>query len=150
MAKANPNYQKPHSHDAGALIKKEVRSGSGDMALAALFKDICQETSIDTNKFSWFMELYLSDRRNGVPQNVKDRASVRGNVRKELLSDNLSWKVFCKALRFIDVEKFELSIMLVHKSGSKTYHSIKPISLGEANYYPGTNLAEYLPKGGNK
>jgi len=134
MKHTNPNYKKPHSFNSDKAMSTAT-SGSADFALGVLREEIYKELKIDHNRFTEYMDNYLLDRRNGIPQNVKDRASARGNVRKEIIAPNITWKVLCKALRFINVRKFKLSVELTHSNGLVTYHSTATINLGEPNYH---------------
>lgn len=103
-------------------------TGGTDGILANLFKNILNELRITAGRGSrWedLMRTFLGDRRNGVRQNDRDRSSARGNLAKELLKDKMSWKVFCKGMRFIGLIRFELTIVAHHSSGLVTTHTTK-------------------------
>lgn len=104
-------------------IGQEIRFGGVDSVLSALFRKIIYQTGIGTARFNQLMEQFLSDKRNLIPQNIKERSSARGNLRKELLKSTMTWKVFCKGLSFLNITKFEISIRLHHANGVVTEHS---------------------------
>lgn len=143
MKEAKKNYKTPNSYNSDKEVAKEIASGGADSILAILFRDILTVCRLDHGKLSWLMERFLSDRRNGIPQNVKDRASARGNIRKEIFGESISWKVLFKALRFINVSKFQVTLTLYHDNGKTTTHGTKIINLGDPIYYDGTNLEPY-------
>lgn len=100
-----------------------VRSGGVDGILASLYQNILISLNINATRFNILMEQYLSDKRNGVSDNIRDRSVDRGNARKELLKPYMTWKVFCKGLRFINVRSFEITVRLHHPNKTITEHS---------------------------
>ena len=106
----------------GGVFERNVRRSSTESILAALYRNILKKLGIENMAFDKLMECFLRDPRNGIPANIKERSSARGNLRKELLRDYMTWKVFCKGLRFINVPRFSITICLHHRNGNKTYH----------------------------
>lgn len=100
-----------------------VQSGGVDSILASLFHSILVSLNINGTKFNILLEQFLSDKQNGLADNIRDRSNIRGNLRKELLKPYMTWKVFCKGLRFINVQSFEIVIRLHHPNKSITEHS---------------------------
>jgi len=100
-----------------------VQSGSMDGILASLFHSILISLNVNATKFNILMEQYLSDKQNHVSDNIRDRSSTRGNLRKALLKPHMTWNVFCKGLLFINVRSFEIVIRLHHSNKSITEHS---------------------------
>ena len=82
-------------------IGEPVRTGSTDSILANLFQQILKLCGVETMTFNRLMNDYLNDIRNNIPQNVKEKSSARGNLRKALLRQTMTWKVFCQGLRFL-------------------------------------------------
>lgn len=111
-------------------IEREVRSGSIDSILAVMFRKMMSELGISQQKFNMLMEKYLGDPRNNIPQNMKDRATERGNMRRELMRTTMTWKVLCKGIRFLNVWKFSITFRLHHANKVVTEHSMT-INLGE-------------------
>jgi hypothetical protein len=74
------------------------------------------------------MERYLRSKAPQLPQNTKERSSVRGNLRKEFMKNTMTWRVFYRGLSFINVVKLELVVVL-HSVGRKhpTVHQMQVI-----------------------
>lgn len=102
-------------------IADPIYNGGTDSVLSGLFRVIMFNLNIDIMKFSRLMDRYIINA--GIPYNSKDSTSVRGNLKKELLSDKMSWKVFVKGLIFLNIQKFELKIKLYHHNDIVTEHS---------------------------
>lgn len=100
-----------------------LKSGGVDSILASLFQSILVELGVNAAKFNVLMEQFLSDHRNQLPENIRDKSNVRGNLRKELLKPHMTWKVFCKGLRFLNISRFEIAITLHHSTRPPTTHS---------------------------
>lgn len=127
-------------------IGGEVKTASTDSILASLYQnilDICLGRSIQ--KFNHLMEDFLADVRNNIPQNIKERSSARGNLRKELLRPVMTWKVFCKGLRFLKVKRFSVIIRLYHANGSTTDHE-RHIQLGDFDDNANTQGPTKIPE----
>ena len=113
-------------------IGESVRTGSTDSILANLFQQILKLCGVEMTTFNRLMNDYLNDVRNNIPQNVKEKSSARGNLRKALLRQNMTWKVFCQGLRFLKFKKFSITISLYHANGKVTHH-VQHIQLGDLN-----------------
>lgn len=139
---------------------KMVSPGAGSSSiLSKLFKQIIysigiaspnildknDDSFIVSNRWSQLMDDYLSDSRNSIPQNIRERSSARGNLQKELLNNKgMSWRVFCKALRFLGVVRFELTITTKFENSPHDYVFKESINLGHKVPYP-----KELPTGGS-
>lgn len=92
--------------------------------LASLFRSILADWNVGTMEWGRFMHRYL----NG-PTNARrnkpgaDQASTRANIAKELLDEQMTWKVFCKGLIFLCFPKVKITVELSRGSITKT-HSI--------------------------
>lgn len=92
--------------------------------LARLFRRILFENQIDVLKWSYLMDRYLDDPRNGIPKNGKDRSSARGNLNKELRRETMTWKVFRKALQFLGPTSIRFEIHLTWPNKKITTHHL--------------------------
>lgn len=88
------------------------------------------------------MDDFLSDSRNCIGQNKKDRSQHRGNLAKELQREEMSWKVFTKGLRFLGVKKFEIKITAFHSDNTISEHT-DIVNLGER--VPYQRGVQYVP-----
>lgn len=113
------------------------KSGGSDSILANMFANIINDTGINFDKWNNLMNTYIRDPRNSIPNNDRDQSSERGNLRKELLKEKMTWKVFCKGMRLLNFPRFDLTLTVYHSDAKKTIssHTIK-ISLGQANEEP--------------
>lgn len=95
---------------------KRVREARG--VLSAIWRQFLALRNIDGFQWDRLMRNYLNDPRNGVRNNSRDRSSARGNINKELLKrDDITWRVFLKALNFLDPVKIVFSVRVTFKDG---------------------------------
>jgi hypothetical protein len=93
--------------------------------LASLYRLILADWNIGTIEWGRLMHRYLND-----PMNTRrnkpgaDQASTRANIAKELLDEQMTWKVFCKGLVFLRFSRMKFSVELFHRSGRSKVHSI--------------------------
>lgn len=95
---------------------KRVREARG--VLSAIWRQFLVLRNIDGFQWDRLMRNYLNDPRNGIKNNSRDRSSARGNINKELLKrDDITWRVFLKALNFLDPVKIVFSVRVTFKDG---------------------------------
>lgn len=141
VAQAPPPRDVPQVIPAAGGMFKPIRSGGTDAALASLFQTMMFNLRINPNQWNLYMRSYVTDPKNGIPNNNKDQSSAKGNLSKELLKNRMTWKVFCKGLRFINRPKFRIIIEFPDSSGNypplvKEQHGIN-VNLGTALNIPG-------------
>lgn len=93
--------------------------------LAKHWRIILAELNITTQKWLSLMADFVYDLRNGVPNNKSDQTSFRGNLTKELSRDQLTWKSFCRGLRFLKVRRMRIVTYLEHENGHISVHESK-------------------------
>lgn len=98
--------------------------------LSRLFRQILRDRRIGPEKFGALMHDYLNDPRNRVPNNRKDRTSTRGNLGMALQADKMTWKVFCKGLRFLKVVKIDIAIRAYYSNGQQEIHETSMVLVG--------------------
>lgn len=91
--------------------------------LAHLFRRMLHDLNVSPMRWGSLMYDFITDPRNGVPDNKKDQTSWRGNFVKEFERRQMTWKVFCKAMRFLQLPRIELVIRAHHRNGKVTEHS---------------------------
>ena len=91
--------------------------------LSRLWRKMLQDLDVGPNKFGALLHAYIQDPQNHVPSNRKDQISARGNLTKELARPQMTWKVFCKALRFLNIVKIKFVIEAHHANGQVSLHS---------------------------
>lgn len=93
-------------------------------ALAKFWRRMLMDLGINGFRFSVLMDRYLRDPNNHVPNNKSDRTSNRGNFNKEFSHPQMSWKVFCKGMKFLLIESMEITIKAKHHDGKITEHHL--------------------------
>jgi hypothetical protein len=101
---------------------KEIKKTFGaNGVLSRLFRKILWDLKIGPNRFGTLLQDYILNPLNGVPNNKKDQTSARGNLAKEFSKPQMTWKVFMKAMRFLQVWRIEFVVKLHHRGpGEKT------------------------------
>lgn len=103
---------------------KDIKKTFGaNGVLSRLFRQMLLDLNVGPSRFGSLLQDYILDPRNGVPNNKKDQTSMRGNLTKEFSRPQMTWKVFCKALRFLQITKIEFVIKAHHRHGKTTIHS---------------------------
>ena len=101
-----------------------VTTGGVTSILSRLYGKILLELGVGTTGINRLMESHLNNPKNGVPQNLKERASARGNLSKDLIKPTMTWKIFCRLVKFLHVSKFKIDITLYHSNHTPTVHSM--------------------------
>jgi hypothetical protein len=112
--------------------------------LAKMFRNIVHELGVGPSQWDHFMDQYLNkelkiledrrrerlirqggvETREQIDTNRRDRTSLRGNLNKEFKRKIMTWKVFCKGMRFLQFEGFEFKIIGKRKNGTISTHSM--------------------------
>jgi hypothetical protein len=99
-----------------------VGSSSGvSGVLSRLFQQICFDLNVLPYRWRYLLTRYVDAEVKNF-DNCRDRSSVRNNLNKEFLRPRMSWKVFCKAMMFLDFVGFEIQIHAKHRNGQVTIH----------------------------
>ena len=112
-------------------VAKDIKSGDSGSILAGLFSTIMFDLGIDAKRFNILIERYM--RRSNPNLNLKDASTMRGSLKKELLKDSISWKVFIKGLVFLNIKRFKIVLELEHYNGYTTKHEKSIIMHGETD-----------------
>lgn len=86
-----------------------------------LFISIMRDLGVSSTDVQNLMTKYMV--RTRVPLTPKNKTHVRGNIKKDLLGERLSWASFIRGLNFLEITKFEVEIVLYPKKGRSTRHS---------------------------
>lgn len=90
--------------------------------LSRLFRTMLKDLEIGGYQFNLLMAKFLNDPRNKIPENKRDQTSNRGNLNKEFQKGTMTWKVFCKAMRFLQVVRFKITIEAERSNGKVSVH----------------------------
>lgn len=103
---------------------KDIKKTFGaNGVLSRLFRQMLLDLNIGPSRFGQLLQHYILDARNGVPNNKKDQTSQRGNLTKELSKPQMTWKVFCKAMRLLQIVRIEFVVKAHHPGGKTSLHS---------------------------
>jgi hypothetical protein len=97
--------------------------------LSRLFRQMLFDMGINGNKFGSLLEDYVRDSKYCVPETKKDQTSTRGNLTKEFIKPQMTWKVFCKACKFLQIVKMDVRVVVTFANGYKSEHS-SPVNFG--------------------
>lgn len=134
----------PRNKLSPRVMLEEITSGSVDAILASLFRNIFnslgigdnptvgEDNKMSTSRWNQLIDSYLRDPVNAVKQNRVDLSSGRGNLTKEIFKEVMTFRTFCKCLRFAKIFRFDICIRAYHKNGMVTEH-IKKVDLGSYN-----------------
>lgn len=106
------------------LNARDKGAGEASGVLAKLFRQILLDRKITPLHWSNLMMRYLDDPRNGVPRDVKDKSSARGNLNKELVRPRMTWKVFRKGLRFLGPRWVRFEVHFGWENGETSIHKL--------------------------
>jgi hypothetical protein len=111
-----------------------VSQSSADVGsiLSALITKVFYNLEITPNRFKFYLDKYISDPVNGIPQNRKDMSSARGNIIKEINKVAITWLIFTRALKIIKATRFTLTLTVHHSDLHTSNHSIE-VDLGTSN-----------------
>lgn len=90
--------------------------------LFVLFSDMLVHLKIDAMKWSHLMNNYIKKQAPHF-QNRRDMTSIRGNLNKEFTRGNMTWKVFNKAMMFLGVVRFRITIDAQYENGRVSSHT---------------------------
>ena len=118
-------------------IKEMINEGGSNAILAGFLRLFMKDLHLDRpGRYGSYMQDYLLDPRNGIPNNRKDITSNRGNLTKEFGKQRITWKVLCKGFRFMKFIKVKFTITAWHVNGQVYEESLdfgvtRPIGPGE-------------------
>ena len=114
------------SQQLGHILKssnKDVHRKAGPNGiLANLYRKMLVELDVGPGRFSDFLREYVIDPRNGIAQTPKDLTTARGNLMKELSRSGMTFKVFLKGLRFLQVRRLDFCVMCYDYAGGTSIH----------------------------
>lgn len=87
---------------------ENIPTRSVDSVLPALYRNIIKDLGIEEGRFLVNIDKYV--RKTIEPENFKEVSSIRGNLRKELLRSVMTWKVFIRGLKVINIRQFVFTV----------------------------------------
>lgn len=98
-----------------------IESGTADSILASFLRKIYKEINMDVTKFDILVSRYVDKFSKETSSRVL--SSERGNIKKELTAETISWNVFLsKGLGIINAKKIKVIIEITHSNNIITTH----------------------------
>lgn len=98
--------------------------------LSKLFRQLLVDLNVNPMRWGALMADFIKDVRNGVPDNRRDQTSIRGNLTKEFARPQMTWKVFMKAMRFLQVSNVKITLEVTHSARKNPVVTSVNIPLG--------------------
>ena len=103
------------------MIKKQkVTSSNINAILSMIFSDIMFKLGINQSVFQQKISKYIANVATNKIMTNKTLITERSSLKKELLSPEMTWKVFCKGINFLGYDSFQLKIDIYHNNGTVT------------------------------
>ncbi|MDR3392312.1 MAG: hypothetical protein P4L77_11320 [Sulfuriferula sp.] len=115
---ANKKLSKMLQSEDKGVSKTHGQNGT----LSRLFRSILKKRKVGPERFGALMADYLRNPRYGVADNRKEMTSARGNLGMALAQERMTWKVFCKGLRFLKIVKIDIAIRTYYSNGQQEIH----------------------------
>lgn len=122
--------------EVGRLLTSQtklVEEATG--ALSRLLRQILLDINLEPFRWSTLMDNYVKDPRNRI--DPKDVSSAKGNLAKELVRPDITWKVFNKAMRFLNPKRVRILVAIDWQNKKTTLHEVtiyKSLNTFEMNY----------------
>jgi hypothetical protein len=88
---------------------EQISAGDSDSILASMYRALLWVANIPLHSFEKMLVRYIQ-RTYREASNVKDRTSLKASLYKELMADRITWRVFVKGMRVLNVTRFEITI----------------------------------------
>jgi len=108
----DPNKEVAKTHGAKGLLSK-------------LWRLVLLDNKISHYKFSNLMDHYLNKQTNQAMDSPEKRFNNRGNLNKEFSNSQMSWKVFCKCMQFMQFSEIRITLDAKHHDGKITTHQVR-------------------------
>lgn len=104
-------------------IGTTIVSGGVGSILARLIREVMYGIGLSTDeRYNALMTRYIS--KAAMLPDGKKLFVARQGLSVELKKENITWKTFMQGLDFIGVKNFTLMVVLKHRSGEETFHTV--------------------------
>lgn len=100
--------------------------GSGGI-LYTMYKSILSNVDMKLPNLMKLLNAFVTDPSNGGASNRKDQTSQMGNLIKDITKQEMTWKVFLKAIKVLGARDILFTMTITHRNGRMTEHSTKVI-----------------------
>ena len=92
--------------------------------LARLLRQIYFDLQVEYSRIEYNIDQYIKRQRKSAVDAEVSGYYNRGNLRRELIKDDMTWKVFIKNLKIMDIPKFRIILELHHRYRDVSYHKV--------------------------
>lgn len=110
--------------------------------IAVKFDRVDQDKTF-LERWNALMISYLSDPKNAIPQNKEAISAARGNLTKELIKSEMTWKVFLKSMRLLQIVKIDFKFKF-HLYNNAIIELDRSLNLGDVQI--DEEFAQLLPE----
>lgn len=107
--------------------------------LAALWRIMLRDLAISPNRFDNFLSDYIELSNRRLKASRVDKRLTRGNLRRALEKETMTFKVFITAMKVLKLRRFTLIFVLEHTSGLRSTHQLA-VELATTRYREGHKL----------
>lgn len=100
----------------------ETQGLGGILALA--WRTILFNLNMEIGNMEFLLKTYIERMRKNTADPSVAGYYNKGNIRRELAKNTMTFKVFMKALRVLDVTHVRIAFELTHRMGRKTLHEV--------------------------
>ena len=101
-----------------------VATGAGGK-LSGYWASILQDRNIGPEQFDNYCLKFVNKQRKDIENSKVASYFIKGNLRRELTKPTMTFKVFIKGLRVIEVKSFMLTANLIFITGKTSIHQIE-------------------------
>lgn len=105
------------------LNSDDKQIGTARNVLSRLWRRILFAQGINPLLWEKMMVRYLNDPLHNIPPTGNRRSSARGNLQKELSRPSMTWKVFQKAMRFLNPKRVRFMVEITWWSNRVTTYA---------------------------
>lgn len=107
-----------------------ITSGGVGSVLALMFRRILKELGLDSKDRYDSLMMRFIQRATLLPDPEK-KVAMRQGLATELLKESITWKTLMRGLEFLAIDRFRLAVILHHRDGTESTHSIDSPLLDE-------------------
>lgn len=120
------------------------RNGPLVRALATLLLDFYGQAGMSATQISHLMEQWIKNPKNRGKKPLADHPSMRGNLVKNFSQKEITWKVFCKLIRVLQIAKLDIHFTFYNRAGKhvtvgRTWHLNDPNAIEDSDTGEGTD-----------
>ena len=107
---------------------EQITAGDSDSILASIYRAILFNGNVQAHNFEKMLVRYIQ-RVYREASNIRDRTSLKASLFKELMADRMTWRVFIKGLRAMNITQFEITIRAY--AGNHIVETCKMVNLSD-------------------